>query len=178
MNQKHSDHCSVVLSDNTVMVIGGKTGGGVTNNVEAWKVSQEFDFQPVQVPNMKHTRQDHGCAVISINNQEVVIVAGGWLHPGHSNSVPVSSVELLLPQATGWTDHTSLPRPLQMFSFVFLQADNLLLAIGGDTDGTGVTDMVLARGQDGEWREDHGLYMRVPRHYHTAVVVDTSICQN
>ena len=52
MGEKHSDHCSVD-TDNTLMVIGGKRGGGLTNGVESWRVDKDFDFESIPKPYLE-----------------------------------------------------------------------------------------------------------------------------
>ena len=89
--------CVVKYNDTAIYILGGYQNS-FTNNVWIASISDEITFS--QGPSMLHSRYHHACATISIDNKNLIIVAGGG--DGKSRS----SMEILDPSINRWVEGT------------------------------------------------------------------------
>ena len=122
---------AVTLSNGDLVITGGKmcprdafliSGFNLTN----WS----------RLPQMNHGRYAHSSCSLTQDNQEIVIVAGGWSSQGEAQS----SVEMYSFSKQLWTRCSSLPSPRVYFS---LQVKKVLAVLRNLSNFLQVTNVVI-----------------------------------
>ena len=113
--QRHNLVSSFVSASAVTLSMGVLLTGGKTSGKQVFLLT---DFNQEVKKDMFHSRYGHAIERVDLNNQEVVIVAGGFLPPevGQPVEVVQATVELYNVEQNFWSKLTNLNMPRVYFS--------------------------------------------------------------
>jgi len=128
LNRRISSACAVEL-DNRIVLTGGR-------DYATWVTAYDEEGNIEELAQMRTGRHDHGCGVVDMAGEQVMIVAGGIgrIGCGHLEMCrirPIDSVEMYRSRTGMWSPVESLPSRTAGLRGVVLGGD--LYMVGGCT---------------------------------------------
>jgi len=119
-------HCSVSYGDSEVMIIGGFCNGKPTSTVLSVDIRND---EVTKLPSLTRRRYSHACAKTSWNNEEYIVVAGGFSDFSVCNTVEYISASKNSYETPVWKSLASMN--IRRFDFGLSMYGDKLAAYGG-----------------------------------------------